>query len=235
MTHPSWPSNAWQIYSSDYDTHAAYYGVKTACEPIHAQMDLPDFRLAVVNTTREPRSNLTLRSRVLSLDNRVLAERADKLSAAANVVTALPRLDLQPLLEKERLVLVSLTLTDSNNTTISRNTYWQGRDDASYTRLNELPRQAITVHARTRNQADERVITAELINEGRTPALALKITAVDDKGTRILPALYSDNYITLLPGEKRQIDIHVPVSFTNTPHLAVRGWNIEPGNVSASP
>jgi len=235
MTHPSWPSNAWQIYSSDYDTHAAYYGVKTACEPVHAQMDLPDFRLAVINTTREPRANLSLRSRVVSLDNRLLAERTDKLNAPANAVTALPRLELKPLLEKERLVLVALELTDSNNTTISRNTYWQGRDDASYQRLNELPRQAVTLHARTHNGPDERVITADLVNEGRTPALALKITAVDDKGVRVLPALYSDNYITLLPGEKQQIDVRLPVSFTNTPHLAVRGWNIEPGNVPASP
>jgi hypothetical protein len=147
----------------------------------------------------------------------------------------LPRLELKPLLETERLVLVALELTDSNNTTISRNTYWQGRDDASYQRLNELPRQAVTLHARTRNGPDERVITADLVNEGRTPALALKITAVDDKGVRVLPALYSDNYVTLLPGEKRQIDVRLPVSFTNTPHLAVRGWNIEPGNVPASP
>ena len=30
MTHPAWPSNHWQIYTLDYDTHAAYYGVKKA-------------------------------------------------------------------------------------------------------------------------------------------------------------------------------------------------------------
>ena len=43
MTHPAWPSNHWQIYSSDYDTHAAYYGVKKASEPVHVQMNLPDY------------------------------------------------------------------------------------------------------------------------------------------------------------------------------------------------
>ena len=53
MTHPAWPSNTWQIYSSDYDTAAAYYAVKKACEPLHAQLNLPDYRLAVVNTTRD--------------------------------------------------------------------------------------------------------------------------------------------------------------------------------------
>ncbi len=28
MTQPAWPSTEWQIFSHDYDTHAAYYGVK---------------------------------------------------------------------------------------------------------------------------------------------------------------------------------------------------------------
>ena len=72
MTHPSWPSNTWQIYSADYDTAAAYYAVKKACEPVHVQMNLPDYALAVVNTTQAEQRHLTLEARVLSLDNRLL-------------------------------------------------------------------------------------------------------------------------------------------------------------------
>jgi hypothetical protein len=227
MTHPAWPSNAWQIYSSDYDTHAAYYGVKGACEPVHAQMDLPDFRLAVINTTREPRPNLSLRSRVLSIDNRVLAERTDKLNATANAVTPLPRLDLIPLLNKERLVLVALRLTDAQGSVVSQNTYWQARDEASHQRLNELPRQPLTLRAQVRNTPSERIITADLTNEGRTPALAAKLTLTDEKGARILPAHYSDNYITLLPNERRQVEIRFSAANAATPHLALRGWNVE--------
>jgi len=82
MSHPAWPSNTWQIYSSDYDTAAAYYAVKKACEPLHAQLDLPDYRLAVVNTTRIARAGLRLRTQVLSLDNRRLAERVDRIDSA---------------------------------------------------------------------------------------------------------------------------------------------------------
>jgi len=66
MTHPSWPSNTWQIYSSDYDTAAAYYAVKKACEPVHVQLDLPGFGLTVVNITRADQQNLNLRSRLVS-------------------------------------------------------------------------------------------------------------------------------------------------------------------------
>jgi hypothetical protein len=235
MTHPSWPSNAWQIYSSDYDTHAAYYGVKKACEPLHAQMNLPDFRLAVVNTTREPRANLTLRTRIVSLDNRVLEERSDKLNAAANAVTSLAAVDLQARLDKERVVLVTLTLTDAKGAIVSTNTYWQARDEASYQRLNEIPQQALVLETHVASHPDERVITADLVNNGRTPALAAKLTLIDDTGERILPALYSDNYITLLPGERKQVEIHFPTAFASSPRLTLRGWNVTPATVAVTP
>jgi hypothetical protein len=194
-------------------------------------MDLPDFRLAVINTTREARAGLSLRSRVVSLDNRVLLERTDRVTAKANGVTALAPLDLRSLLEKERLVLVSLTLDDSRGHTISSNTYWQAKDDADHQKLNALPAQALRLRAQLRSGPDERVISVDVANDGRTPALAAKLTLIDDKGERILPALYSDNYITLLPGEHRQIEIRYPTAFAATPHLALRGWNITPASM----
>jgi beta-galactosidase/beta-glucuronidase len=232
MTHPSWPSNAWQIYSSDYDTHAAYYGVKKACEPIHAQMNLPDYSLAVVNTTRERRTGLTLRTRVLSLDNRVLAQRADAVAAAANAVTTLAPLNLAKQLDKEGVLLVSLALADAKGQVLSENTYWQGRDEASYQRLNSLARQPLEATAQVRNETTERVLTVQLANRGKTPALAGKLTLVDEKGERILPAFYSDNYVTLLPGATTRVEIRFPTSFAGTPRVKLRGWNIEATSIA---
>ena len=67
MTHPAWPSNSWQIYTSDYDAPAAYYAVAKACEPLHAQLNLPDYSVAVVNTTRGAASGLaSAQSRVVA-------------------------------------------------------------------------------------------------------------------------------------------------------------------------
>ena len=54
MTQPAWPSNTWQILSSDYDTQASFYGVKKACEPLHVQLDLSNYQVAIVNTTATP-------------------------------------------------------------------------------------------------------------------------------------------------------------------------------------
>jgi hypothetical protein len=232
MTHPSWPSNTWQIYSSDYDTAAAYYAVKKACEPVHAQLNLPDFRLAVVNTTRTDRPKLKLRSRIVSLDNRLLGERIDAVSAAGNSVTTLPPIGLAPVLAREGLALVKLTLTDSNGAVLSDNVYWQGLDEASQRRLNDLAPQPVAVSATAHSDGDDTVVDAVLTNRGPAPALSAKITVLDERGARVLPAYYSDNYLTLLPGETRRIEVRCPSGPAQCAHVALRGWNVETRDIS---
>jgi len=47
-------------------------------------------------------------------------------------------------------------------------------------------------------------------------------------GSRILPAYFTDNYVSLLPGEHREIDIVYPAKAANgAARLAIRGWNIQ--------
>ncbi|MGO9993658.1 MAG: glycosyl hydrolase 2 galactose-binding domain-containing protein [Steroidobacteraceae bacterium] len=229
MTHPSWPSNTWQIYSADYDTGAAYYAVKKACEPVHVQLNLPDFAVAVVNTTQIDQRRLVLRSRVLSLDNRLLGERVDHLDARANATTTLKSLaELSRALPRERLVLVKLTLSDRNGALLSDNTYWQGGTSADHQRLNELVAQSIGMAARSHASPSGTVVAVRLTNSGRAPVLNAKITMLDEAGGRVLPVYYGDNYVTLLPGEARDIEVRCPAGPAQCARVALRGWNIVP-------
>jgi hypothetical protein len=234
MTHPSWPSNTWQIYSSDYDTAAAYYAVKKACEPVHAQLNLPDFSLAVTNISRVAQPRLSLRTRVLSLENNLLAERVDSVSVAANSIATLEALDLRPFLEREGMVLVVLTLTDPRGTVLSDNRYWQGRDAASHRRLVELPRQVIGISATARQTAEDSRVLVTLKNQGRTAALGVKITMLDEHEERVLPVYYDDNYVALLPAETRRIEVHCPANSARCAKVALRGWNVEPRKISVA-
>ncbi|GAA3257436.1 hypothetical protein GCM10020258_17680 [Sphingomonas yabuuchiae] len=83
MTQPAWPSSAWQIFSSDYDTHAAFYGVKKAAEPIHVQMNLPDHRVVLVNNTRDALKGVQVRAKIVGLDGRTESEQEAKIVAGA--------------------------------------------------------------------------------------------------------------------------------------------------------
>jgi hypothetical protein len=230
MTHPAWPSNHWEIYSSDYDTQASYYGVKSACEPVHAQMNLPDYSLAVVNTTRAEHRGLTLTSRVFALDGRLLARHAAQVSATANSTITLPSLNLASALAAEDLVLVVLTLDDAHGRRLSQNTYWQGRDDRSQRKLGTLAPQSLSVTTHTAARGPDTVVSVTLENKGTAPALATKLTVVDANGKRVLPVLYSDNYVSLLPHEPRKVEIVCPKG-GQCSHIQLRGWNVVPASV----
>lgn len=231
MTQPAWPSNHWEIYSHDYDTQASYYGVKTALQPIHVQMNLPDYAIAIVNTTREAVQNLTLRARVTDLAGRTLLDRHEPVSAPANRTTTLAPLALQPLLDANGVVIVELSLADPSGGEVSRNLYWQGRDDAAYRALLAMPRQALTATARKVGDG----VSVTMTNAGTVPLLEAKLTLVDSAGNRVLPAFYSDNYVSLLPGERRIVTIRTMdgVAPAGTPAaIDVRGWNVTPSRMA---
>jgi Exo-beta-D-glucosaminidase Ig-fold domain/Glycosyl hydrolases family 2, sugar binding domain/Concanavalin A-like lectin/glucanases superfamily/Glycosyl hydrolases family 2/Glycosyl hydrolases family 2, TIM barrel domain len=231
MTHPSWPSNTWQIYSSDYDSAAAYYAVKKACEPVHAQLNLPDFSLAISNITRRAQPNLRLRTRILKLDGQRMAERVDRVNVAANSVATLPALDLKPWLEKHGLVLVQLNLTNARGSLLSNNLYWQSADLASQHRLIDLSPQPIAISARSVPQTDGTRIDVLVKNNGNEVALANKMTIFDNAGKRVLPVYYQDNYLALLPGESRRIAVQCPSSSGQCARVALRGWNAQARDV----
>jgi len=229
MTHPSWPSNTWQIYTSDYDTAAPYYAVTKACEPVHAQLDLPDYRLTVVNTTREAQRSLRLHTRVVSLGNHALLTRIDKVDVAANDIVTLDALDLHKALDKEGVVLVELSLTDARGALLSSNIYWPARSSADRGRLSKLPDQPLQITATAAEASPEGTgIKITLQNRGRVPALMAKLTLLDGAGNRVLPAYYSDNYVTLLPGESRKVEASCPAPGKQCAAVALRGWNVTP-------
>jgi hypothetical protein len=131
------------------------------------------------------------------------------------------------------MVLVTLRLRDAAGALLSDNTYWQGKDEASHQKLHTLATQRLKTRARLRTMGEEKVVSIELVNEGKQAALATKLTLVDHRGARILPALYSDNYVSVLPGEPRVVEIRYPAKFGDRAAVKLRGWNVTPTSVRA--
>jgi hypothetical protein len=229
MTQPAWPSNTWQILNADYDTQSSFYAVKKACEPLHVQLDLSNYHVALVNTANNPQPSLLLTANVYSLDNKLLLHKEEKRDAAADDVSDGFQLELMPLLQSERIVLVSLELRTGTGEIAARNFYWLGADSASYRRLNRLPAASISATAKSARVGESYRLQVELKNTGNAAALANKLTLVNTSdSSRILPAYYSDNYVSLLPGESREIEIEYPAKSASGPaQLTLRGWNLQ--------
>ncbi len=234
MTQPAWPSNMWQIFSHDYDTQASFYGVKEACEPIHVQLDLSNYDVAVVNTTRAALTGLTVSASVFSVENKPLLHHEEPKDVAADSEADGFKLDLDPLL-KDGMVLVKLELRNQAGDLLSQNLYWLGAQSSSYRALNRIPATTLGFNAVWSRTGDTVDVHVRVTNSGKYPSLADKLTLINGNDrSRVLPAYYSDNYISLLPGETREIDIEYPAAAADgVPNvkLSVRGWNFGPATL----
>jgi hypothetical protein len=234
MTQPAWPSNTWQILSSDYDTQASFYGVKKACEPLHVQLDLSNYQVAIVNTTAIPQPGLTVKADVFSLDNKPLLHQETKKDSPANDVVNTFRLELSPLFG-DGVVLVKLELRNADGALVSDNLYWLGAKSPSYRRLNRLATANLSASASSSRQGKSTHLHVDLKNNGTVAALAAKLTLLGPDQNRILPAYWSDNYVSLLPGESRAIDVEYPSEEgKGAAQVAIRGWNVTPQTIPAN-
>lgn len=231
MTQPAWPSTMWQILSHDYDTHASYYGTQKGSEIVHVQMSQPDHRLALVNNGLTPITGAGLRVRVVGLDGQVLADRSSRIDAAANSTTLGEALDLSGPLA-QGAVVVRLDLTAADGAPLSSNLYWVAKDAEGERELSAMTAQPVSITAASAVAGVETVVTVTLANTGSAPALNGKLTLVDAKGARILPAYYTDNYVSLLPGERRTVEIRYPGAARAGAKVELRGWNVTPARTA---
>ena len=226
MTQPAWPSTMWQILSSDYDTQASFYGTMKACEPVHVQLNLATYQVDVINTTTMARTGLTVGAKVYSLANALLFQATERKDVGADSSIGSLRLDLAPYLAPG-MVIVELELQDAAGKVVSQNLYWLGAKSSSYRELTHLAPTSLKMEASATKSGGMVSVKVQLTNAGTIVSLANKLTLIAAKdGTRILPAYFSDNYISLLPAETRSVEVQYPAdAVKGAAEISLRGWN----------
>lgn len=226
MSHPAWPSMEWQMYSSDYSTHGAFFGVKKANEPLHIQLDQPDLDITVVNNTRTPLRGLRLLTHIHDVNGGVISVDEQELSAPSNAAFRVSRLRV-PAWAKDGVVFVRLQLIDAERRVLSENFYWHAAQKAAYRKLDRMPETPLACLAVSKAARGASRVDVELTNyNDYGVALAAQVVLRDaETGARVLPAYASDNYVSLVPGERRRITIEVPEPPPGM-NVEVKGWNV---------
>jgi hypothetical protein len=224
MTQPAWPSMEWNFLSWDYDTQSSFYGTQKACEPVHAQLNLADNTVDLINLGEA--HSYKVETRVVGLDGNVLSDQTNQIEAVANAGTPVGKPDLEKL-ANDHTILIVLKVTDANGAPVSDNIYWWSKQESSLRELDALANVRLNASATLNAKGSERQATIKLENTGTVPALLVKLTLKDAASdARILPAYYSENYVSLLPGDSRTITIAFPAG-ESKPEIALRGWNLE--------
>jgi hypothetical protein len=227
MSHPAWPSFVWQTYDYYLEPTAAYFGVKKASEPLHIQWNPVTDAIEVVNYSGGNARALTARVQVHNLDGAVQWDQAATLDSAEDSVASPITMQYPTGLTAVHFIRLRLTRGDA---VVSENFYWRGLEAGDYRELRDLPKVKVEATTAVEQHGDRWQLTTALKNISSHPALMLRVKAVREKsGDRILPALYSDNYVALMPGETRTLrtELHHADTRGERPRIVVEGFNVE--------
>ena len=228
MSNPAQMSFVWQLYSHDLEPNASLFATRKACEPIHVLLNQSNWHLMVVNNSAQSLSGLTASVQVYNLDGSMPFAQTNSASASASSVTDLGLIAFSSS-GLSAVHFVKLRLLNSQGQLLSDNFYWRETVQDNFQALDSLPMVTVGVQATQQTVGSNCVINVTLTNGAPTVAvmthLQLRQAA---SGRRVLPVFYSDNYISLLPGESRALTITAATTNLNgnAPLLAVDGWNV---------
>ena len=252
MLNSAWPSLHWSLYDYYLNPAGAYFGAKKANEPVHVQYSYDSGAVRVVNHSVQDLRGLTVRMRLRNLDGSVLYDKtADALSLAAGAMS--PPIALPVPSAISRTYFVELELHAAQGEPLSRNVYWLSTQPdrldwansnwyltpltqyADFTDLQSLPKAATEVRATTRREQGTAVTTVTLTNPASAKAVALFEHVALKRGEHgdfVVPILWSDNDVTLWPGESATLTARYAAPDGVAPVLEVDGWNLAPLHIT---
>jgi exo-1,4-beta-D-glucosaminidase len=246
MLNNGWPSMIWHLYDYYLRPAGGYFGAKRALEALHPVYGYDDHSIWIVSSQYEDVSGLKLTTKIYNLDMTEKFSHQDSLDAPADStakVFTLPEVNgLSP------VYFVALRLTDSTGKLVGSNFYWLSTKPetldwaksnwwmtptdsfADYTALAQLPKLKLKVIDRTERKGEDSITHVTLENPSKSLAFFVRLK-VDKgvKGDEILPVVWNDNYISLLPGEKREVTATYRASELGSAKATVEvsGWNLE--------
>ena len=226
MSHPAWPSLLWQTYDYFYDTDAGYYGAKKGAEPLHIQWNASTDAVEVVNDSAGDQTALTAHAEVWNIDGSLKWEKSATLDSREDSTATPIQLEYPAGLSKTHFIRLTLA---QNGKVVSSNFYLRGLTENDYTGVRDLPNVNVTMKSHIHGEASQWMLAADLHNTSKSPALLIRVKVVREKtGDLIVPALFDDNYIALMPGERRTIHIQIENADTRgqRPRLIVKGFNL---------
>ena len=126
---------------------------------------------------------------------------------------------------------MKVELRDSTGQLISDNFYWRAAPDHpdDFAALNTLPKVTLDMAVSRADQDGKCLLNVKLSNPTQSVALMAHVQLRRrGSGQRVLPVYYSDNYLSLLPGESRTISIEAAAKDLGgeEPVVALDGWNV---------
>ncbi|KAL4737106.1 glycoside hydrolase superfamily [Aspergillus similis] len=240
MLNSAWPSLHWQLFDYYLYPIGAYYGAKVGARLEHVVFDYQSNSVYLINHSLSagPRQ---ITAEYIDLRGRRLYHHEESVETTA--VTSKQVFSIPEVSTLATVVLLRLVLSASD-VEVSRNVYWlNGRMDrlnwdnstwyytpttryADFTALSQLEQAKMdtTIDLLTHPDPSMKQLRVRLQNLSSIPAFFVCLTLHDlMTGEEVRPVFWSDNYITVFPGEQ----VTVTVGFkANEWRITMKGGNV---------
>lgn len=247
MLNSAWPEMYWQLYNHDLMPTGAFYAARKACEPIHLLYNYGDSGIWLINDTAGSVDGLTATVRVLDIHAGVLHEERLPVSAgpdSSSLLCSIPELP-----QRTATSFLDLRLIGPDGDELGNNFYWlstkpdvldyeagtgawqfytPSKEYADFSLLRSLPQVTLETDYSCHRENGTTTATVTLTNDSSQIAFFIELALCDrESGATILPVLWDDNYVSLLPGESRTLRATLSTAggAGETPQLRINGWN----------
>ena len=244
MLNNAWPSIIWHLYDYYLRPGGGYFGAKRAMEPLHPIYGYDDHSVWVVSSQYQDAKGLKLTAKVLNLDMTEKFSQQVSVDAAADSTSKV--LTIPDVADASATYFVVLRLEDASGKLVGSNFYWLSSKPetidweksnwyttptssyADFTALSSLPKVKLNVSSHTERKGEDAVTHVTLENPSKSLAFFVRLK-VNKGSEEILPVMWQDNYVSLLPGEKRELTATYRASALGIakPTVEVKGWNAE--------
>jgi len=246
MLNNAWPSMIWHLYDYYLRPGGGYFGAKKALQAFDPIYGYDDHSVWLVSSQYVDAKELKLAARVFNLDGTQKLSKEVSLDALADSTAKV--FEIPQIAGLSTTYFLDLRVTDGDGKLVGSNFYWLSTKAetldwaksnwyttptasyADYTGLTQLPKVKLNVSSRSEAQGEEAVTHVTIENSSKTLAFFVRLKLEKGKGgDEILPVVWQDNYVSLLPGEKREITATYRASALGKakPDVEVSGWNVE--------
>ncbi len=240
MLNSAWPEMYWQLYDWYLNPNGAFFGTKTALQPLNLIYNYATGEVSWTNNTPADRE-LRAEVKMFDINSKEFFSKSINIDAKSFSVGELMKLSNEA---PSQTYFLSMKLYDGKEVEVSNNFYWLSTKEdkmdyskttwvyspqsefASFKQLENYKNVLPKSRAKFKNVDGKVEVSVTLSNPSDKISFFSEMRIIDKKtGLNVLPVLWSDNYVSLLPNETRHITATLSGKSSDMEFI-IKGFNL---------
>ena len=234
----SMPQVASRMWDWSLEPTASLYHTANSLEPLHAQFDYLKNTVSVVNDYYREFKNYKVIAQVYDINSKKVFEESAVVNLPSDGVVN-DALTIRFPENISQVHFIKLILKDEKGKDVSSNFYWRSNDKyegsktltgpaaSGFEDLSKLKQAKVKLTYKVREDDNNYFVDITLRNTSGQIAFFNQLQFLNSKMSPIRPSFYTDNFFSLMPGEKKTVTIETAKGkLKDGAVLALKGWNI---------